>query len=265
MKHAILAVSLLLAACGAQTPPAADARPNILLIIGDDMGFSDLGVYGSEVATPNLDALANQGLKFTNFHVGATCSPTRSLLLSGVDNHLNGMGNMLEFLTPEQEGQPGYEGYLNKRVVSIVNLIRDSGYRTSMTGKWHLGSEPGYRPHDRGFDQTFALMQGAADNYSSTSAGKVDGETAVFTENGVIVERPDDSHSNELYTNELIKFIGANQEDDSPFFAYLSFQTAHWPHQAPKEFIDKYRDMYSAGWDVIRERRIERLKELGVL
>jgi len=265
MKTLILVTTLVLASCVADAPPAGDARPNILLIIGDDMGFSDLGVYGSEVATPNLDALANQGLKFTNFHVGATCSPTRSLLLSGVDNHLNGMGNMLEFLTPEQEGQPGYEGYLNKRVVSIVNLIRDSGYRTSMTGKWHLGSEPGYRPHDRGFDQTFALMQGAADNYSSTSAGKVDGEAATFTENGVIVERPDDSHSNELYTDKLINFIGANQEGDDPFFAYLSFQTAHWPHQAPKEFIDKYRDVYSAGWDVIRQQRIERLKELGIL
>ena len=154
LKRTTIAFLVVWTICIVQVLHAADTRPNILLIIGDDMGFSDLGVYGSEVATPNLDALANRSLRFTNFHVGATCSPTRSLLLSGVDNHLNGMGNMHEFLTPQQEGKPGYEGYMNDRVVSIVNLIRDSGYRTSMAGKWHLGSKPGYRPHDRGFDRT---------------------------------------------------------------------------------------------------------------
>ena len=134
MKNAILATGLVLACCVScviDAPPAADDRPNILLIIGDDMGFSDLGVFGSEVATPNLDALANGGLRFTNFHVGATCSPTRSLLMTGVDNHRSGLGNMHEFLSEAQKGQPGYEGYLNKNVVTIINLIRDAGYRTS--------------------------------------------------------------------------------------------------------------------------------------
>ncbi len=135
MKYAILVSTLVLASCVGDMPPAGDARPNILLIIGDDMGFSDVGVYGSEVATSNIDALASEGLSFTNFHVGATCSPTRSLLLTGVDNHRNGLGNMHEFLVAAQRGQPGYEGYLNNSVVTIATLMRDAGYRTSMAGK----------------------------------------------------------------------------------------------------------------------------------
>lgn len=250
----------------ASTPAdTTDSRPNILLIIGDDMGFSDLGVFGSEVATPNIDALAIDGLKFTNFHVGATCSPTRSLLMTGVDNHRSGLGNMHEFLSEAQKGQPGYEGYLNKSVVTIINLIRDTGYSTSMAGKWHLGADEGYRPHDRGFDQTFSLLDGAADNYSAASAGHVMGPTASFSANGEIVERPIGIHSNELYVDKLISFLDPGQNADQPFFAYLSLQTAHWPHQAPREFIDKYRDVYSAGWDAIREQRIEKLKSLGVL
>ena len=153
MRHLIVIMSLLaivLAGCVAEetdtkhtstSDSTSETRPNILLIIGDDMGFSDVGAFGSEVATPNLDALASEGLSFTNFHVGATCSPTRSLLLTGVDNHRSGLGNMHEFLTKEQIGQPGYEGYLNKSVVTIVNLIRDAGFSTYMAGKWHLGGD----------------------------------------------------------------------------------------------------------------------------
>jgi len=267
-------LSMLFAGCGAEQPDtkaaatsasAADSRPNILLIIGDDMGFSDVGAFGSEVSTPNIDALASEGLSFTNFHVGATCSPTRSLLLTGVDNHRNGLGNMHEFLSEAQRGQPGYEGYLNKDVVTIVQLIRDAGYSTYMTGKWHLGADEGFRPHDRGFDKTYSLLQGAGSNYSSVSAGEGEGGDLTFTADGVIVERPDGIHSNELYADKLIGFLDPEKNADKPFFAYLSLQTAHWPHQAPREFIDKYRDVYSAGWDVIREQRIEKLKLLGIV
>lgn len=266
MRFAALVFALVLASCGNDVVvDQMDDRPNILLIVGDDMGFSDLGVYGSEVSTPNIDALAVDGLRFTNFHVGATCSPTRSLLLTGVDNHRSGLGNMHEFLTEEQLGAPGYEGYLNQSVVTIVSLIRDAGYDTYMAGKWHLGNEEGYRPHDRGFDQTYSLLDGAADNFSAMSAGHVAGPTAMFSENGEIVERPIGIHSNELYAGKLIGFLDPQQSEDRPFFAYLSMQTAHWPHQAPREFIDKYRDVYSAGWDVIRQRRIDKLKSLGVL
>jgi arylsulfatase A-like enzyme len=249
----------------AETATRIDTRPSILLIIGDDMGFSDVGAFGSEVDTPNIDALATDGLSFTNFHVGATCSPTRSLLLTGVDNHRNGLGNMHEFLTEQQRGQPGYEGYLNKDVVTIVQLIRDAGYSTYMSGKWHLGAEEGYRPYDRGFDQTYSLLQGAGSNYGSIPSGEGEHGNLTFTANGQVVERPEGIHSNELYVDKLIGYLDPEQNRDKPFFAYLSTQTAHWPHQAPKEFIDKYRDVYAAGWDVIREQRVEKLISLGIL
>ena len=275
-------IALLVAACSAKdnnssTAPGAepaaqleadapsDDRPNVLLIIGDDMGFSDVGAFGSEVSTPNIDALARDGLSLTNFHVGATCSPTRSLLLTGVDNHRSGLGNMHEFLTEEQKGRPGYEGYLNKDVVTIINLIRDAGYRTYMSGKWHLGREEGYRPHDRGFDRTYVLLDGAADNYSDMSAGHVAGPVALFAEDGELADRPPGIHSNELYADKLIEMLDPEENADKPFFAYLSLQTAHWPHQAPRIFIDKYRDVYSAGWDAIREQRVDKMKSLGIL
>lgn len=260
------ASTVITGAAGEPAPRTnASSRPNVLLIIGDDMGFSDVGAFGSEVATPNIDSLALDGLSLTNFHVGATCSPTRSLLLTGVDNHRNGLGNMHEFLTEEQQGKPGYEGYLNKDVVTIVELIREAGYRTYMTGKWHLGRDEGFRPHDRGFDRTYVLLDGAADNYSDMSAGHVAGPVAWFAENGELVDRPAGVHSNELYVDKLIEMLDGEQKGDQPFFAYLSLQTAHWPHQAPKAFVDKYRGIYAAGWDAIRAQRVGQLVSLGIL
>ncbi len=127
-----------------------DHRPNILLVMADDMGWTDLGSFGSEIETPNLDTLAQRGVKFSNFYVSVSCSPTRSMLLSGTDNHIAGLGNLGEMIAPEQRGKPGYEGYLNNRVVSLAEVLRAGGYHTYMAGKWHLGKEPEYWPHARG-------------------------------------------------------------------------------------------------------------------
>lgn len=140
----------------------ADQRPNILLVMADDMGWSDLGSFGSEIDTPNLDALAQQGVKFTDFHVSVSCSPTRSMLLSGTDNHLAGLGNMGEMLTPEQRGKPGYEGHLNNRVVSLAEVLQTGVYHTYMAGKWHLGHNPENFPHARGFERSFSMLLGGA-------------------------------------------------------------------------------------------------------
>ena len=134
---------------------AADNRPNVLLILVDDLGWSDLGAFGGEIATPNLDELAFSGLRLTDFSTAPTCSPTRAALLSGVDSHLSGLGNMEEELGPNQAGRPGYEGYLNNRVVTIASMLRDSGYRTMMAGKWHLGHSVERGPESRGFTDSF--------------------------------------------------------------------------------------------------------------
>lgn len=140
-------------------------RPNFLVILADDLGFSDIGAFGGEIATPNLDALANNGLRLTDFHTAPTCSPTRSMLLTGTDHHIAGIGTMAEALTPELIGKPGYEGHLNDRVVALPELLREAGYQTLMSGKWHLGLTAELAPHARGFERSFSLLPGAANHY----------------------------------------------------------------------------------------------------
>ena len=143
-------------------------RPNFLVIVADDLGFSDLGAFGGEIETPHLDALARQGLRFTDFHTAPACSPTRAMLLTGTDHHIAGLGTLDEVSSRSQRGQPGYEGYLNQRVVTVTELLRDSGYRTYMSGKWHLGMTLETSPHTRGFERSFALLPGAANHYASS-------------------------------------------------------------------------------------------------
>ena len=144
---------------------SAEGKPNVLLIVADDMGYSDLSCFGSEIKTPNLDALAARGLRATNFCVGPSCSPTRSMLLTGADNHIAGLGNMAEFLGPKQKGKPGYEGHLNDRVVSVASVMRDAGYHTYMAGKWHLGTAPEQWPAQKGFERDFTLLQGGGSHW----------------------------------------------------------------------------------------------------
>ena len=147
-------------ASSAAKPVSAAHRPNFLLIVADDLGWSDLGSFGGEIETPNLDAIATAGVRFTGFHTAPTCSPTRSMLLSGVDNHQAGLGSMAETLQPGQIGQPGYEGYLNDRVASIAELLHEGGYRTLMSGKWHLGLTPDRGPAARGVERSYAVLEG---------------------------------------------------------------------------------------------------------
>ena len=136
----------------------ADKRPNIVIILADDMGFADMGSFGGEINTPNLDALAHAGVRFTQFYTHASCSHTRSVMLSGVDTHVNGLGNMDEWTAPNQVGQPGYEGYLNDAVVTLPQLLKEANYHTYMTGKWHLGKAPDKIPRARGFERDFSLL-----------------------------------------------------------------------------------------------------------
>ncbi len=242
---------------------AASERPNILLIIADDMGFSDLGITGSEIKTPTLDELARKGVIIDNFHVADTCSPTRSMLLTGVDNHRNGLGSMGEFLTADQRGQPGYEGALNQRVETIAETLGREGYLTYAVGKWHLGLKADQDPHARGFQRTFVSLEGAGDNWSDTGASP-NMPQMTFTRDGKRIDRPQ-GFSSHLYTENLISQIEADANQQKPFFAYLSYQAVHWPHHAPKEKILPYSKIYQQGWDKLRKARFERLQSLGVL
>jgi arylsulfatase len=243
---------------------ANEQRPNILLIVADDAGYADIGSFGGEIHTPNIDALAAAGLRFTQFTVNATCSPTRSMLLTGVDNHLAGLGNMAEFMAPNQKGKSGYEGYINANVAPIPALLKEAGYNTYMAGKWHMGEEPEHFPAARGFMRDLTLIPGGGSHMDDMWGAK--GERQLYTFNGKPIEalRPG-FFSSEDYTAAIINNIEENRGEGKPFFAYLAFQAPHDPFQLPAEWLDRYRGRYDQGYDETRAARIERMKTLGIL
>jgi len=242
---------------------AADTRPNILLIVVDDMGYSDIEPFGGEIDTPNISTLAESGMLFTDFHTAPTCSPTRSMLLSGTDNHLAGMGSMGETLTPNQEGQPGYEGHLNDRVVSIPTLLRDSGYYTAMSGKWHLGEEIEHDPSRRGFQNVYTMLTGGTSHFDDEWMMYAN-YAPIYRENGVRVHVPEGFYSSEFYTSKLIEYLD-ERPVDQPFFGYLSFTAPHDPLHAPDDWVDRYKGTYDSGYDALRESRLKRMKELALI
>jgi len=246
---------------------AADAprRPNIVIILGDDLGYADMGSFGSEIRTPNLDALAANGTRFTNFYTHATCSPTRSMLLSGVDTHVNGLGNMDEWTAPNQLGVPGYEGHLNHRVATLPELLREAGYHTYMVGKWHLGKAPDLIPAARGFERDFSLLDGAGSYWDMTSFTALS-PRSLFTEDGKYLRSlPSDYYATKTYTDKLIDFIDANRGDGKPFFAYVAHQAPHDPYHLPKDWRSRHVGEYDKGWDAVRQARLKRQIEMGIL
>jgi len=262
--------SLWLAACGSgdEPPPtaAADTRPNILLIVADDLGYSDLGAFGGEIDTPHLDQLVRDGRILTSHYVGATCSPTRSMLMSGTDNHLAGLGNMAELLTPSQVGQPGYEGYLNPQSLAMPEVLRDAGYHTYMAGKWHLGTSVATGPKARGFESAFVLLGGAGSHFAPVAGKPIVADLAAqYRDGDDLVSLPASFYSSDSYTDQLISYIDANKGDGKPFLAYAAYTAPHWPLQAKAEDIDRYKGRYDAGYDVIRQARIDKQKSLGLL
>jgi arylsulfatase A-like enzyme len=241
-------------------------QPNILLIVADDMGYSDIGPFGGEIATPALDSLAEQGLQLTNFHVLPTCSPSRSVLLSGVDNHQAGLGTMGELTTPEMEGVPGYEGYLNFDVASLPEVLKDEGYHTYMVGKWHLGHDKNTIPSRRGFEETFVLVPGGGSHWSDRlPVSPAHSNIMDYRRNGQPIESlPNDFYSTKNYTDNVLQWMRKNSGDGKPFFAYMAYTAPHDPLHAPKEYIEKYNEIYDQGWDHLREKRFESLKNLGI-
>ncbi len=239
-------------------------RPNIVFILADDLGFTDLASYGSEIATPTLSALAEAGIQFTNYHTAANCAPARAMLLTGVDNHLAGVPDIPETLPPELKAQAHYQGVLGDNVVTIATLLEASGYHTYLAGKWHLGAAPRQLPSRRGFERTVALIDSGADNFEQRPYMPIYDDANWFAD-GERLTLPEDFYSSEFLIDKTIEFIDSNLPDGKPFFAYVPFQAVHIPVQAPQEFIDRYEAVYDAGWDALRLARHARAIELGIV
>ncbi|MCW0484517.1 arylsulfatase [Gaoshiqia sediminis] len=258
-------ISLLTLATTLTLSVSASEKPNIILIMSDDMGFSDLGCYGGEIQTPNLDKLATNGVRFTQFYNTARCCPTRASLMTGLYPHQTGIGHMTN--DPENPkafdiGLPGYRGFLNRNCVTIAEVLKEAGYSTLMTGKWHLGMhEKNQWPLQRGFDQFYGILAGAS-NYFEPRYPR-----GITSGNDTISVNDPDYYTTDAFTDHAISFIrDANSKNpEKPFFLYLAYNAPHWPLNAPTEDIDKYRGRYKDGWQAIREERYIRMIELGII
>ena len=225
----------------------SNSRPDIIVVMVDDMGFSDLGCYGSEIATPNIDSLANKGVRYTQFYNCARCCPTRASLLTGLYPHRAGIGHMTvqsndQFINNRNLDRPAYQGYLNSNTVTIAEALKTGGYQTFMSGKWHVGSFRPNWPTDRGFDRFYGMLSGACSYWSPGSAA------GLLSDSMPIEETPDGYYTTDVFSDHAVQFIDEAKADD-PYFLYLAYNAPHWPLHAWEDDIKKYRGRYKKGWD----------------
>ncbi len=253
----VLLASTIMLSCTKQEKEITK-KPNIVLIVADDLGFGDIGCYGGDIKTPNIDKLSHRGIKFSSFHTAPMCAPTRAMLLSGNDNHIAGMGsqgNVTDVF--------GYEGRLTNRIVTIPALLKQSGYHTYMAGKWHLGKTPESNPHQKGFEHSFVLLEGAGNHYNNRSA--LYNKLSSYTEDGNPTSWTEGNYSTDFYTDKLIEYIDSDKRDNKPFFAFAAYTSPHWPLQVDKKYWKKYKGLYDDGYEKLRERRLVSLKKAGII
>ncbi|WP_414156796.1 arylsulfatase [Pseudomonas sp. BNK-30] len=258
---------LMLGASQAMATPTVK-QPNILLIVADDLGFSDLSALGSEIQTPNLDKLLTDGRLMLDFHAAPSCSPTRAMLMSGNDPHLAGLGMMAEArkrLPAGAQVRAGYEGVLGSNVATLAELLHDAGYRTYISGKWHLGMQPAQQPQNRGFDQAYVLLEGGAAHFKQANMALQPNYSSTFRHNGEPIELPDDFYSTTWFTDRLIAAIDDGKASNKPFFAFAAYTAPHWPLQAPDEYLAQYRGRYDQGYEVIARERLARQRKAGLV
>ncbi|MEO1081717.1 MAG: sulfatase-like hydrolase/transferase [Pseudomonadota bacterium] len=259
------AIVWLATACATAIADGEVTRPNILVVVADDLGYSDIQPFGGEIRTPTLTRLADKGLRLGNFHTHTMCTPTRAMLLTGVNNHAVGIGTMAGEARGAQTGAPGYEAYLRPGVPTIAELLQDAGYQTWVSGKWDLGGrkDPALLPDQRGFAKSFVLVEGSADFFREYQAlAEID--SINYRLNGRSVSPPEPFYITNVYTDYALSFL-EELDDDRPFFGYLTYTAPHYPLQAPAEFIDAYEGVFDAGYEAIRLARTERMRELGII
>lgn len=240
-------------------------KPNFVLILIDDAALQDLGVYGGEAYTPNIDELAHQGTMFTNYHSSLMCAPARAMLLTGCDSHFAGVPNLPVFLAPEHIAHPNYEGILNTRVETVATTLKRNGYNTYIAGKWHLGNTSYTLPTRRGFDRGFILGASGGDNYDIKGYLPFKGNAPWFADGKPLKKLPNNFYSSEYLVDKMMEFMDEEPNKDQPFFSYLPFLAIHIPVQAPAEFVKKYKGVYKDGWDKIKQQRFVKAKQLGLI
>lgn len=244
--------------------PAVPQRPpNFVVLLADDLALMDLGIYGGEARTPNIDALARRGRMFTRYYTSPLCSPSRAMLLTGLDNHRTGVATIPEVIPQEHVGKKGYSLRFEPGVTTIASRLKQRGYRTFMTGKWHLGHEAGDLPNSHGFDRSFVLDASGADNWEQKSYMPYYADAPWF-EDGKAATLPKDFYSSRFLIDRMVDYLGEGDQQ-KPFFAYVGFQAIHIPVQAPPEFTRKYRDTYRQGWAAMRKARWERAQANGLI
>src|SRR5690606_23999875 len=258
IKNVVILIWLVLVVCchpGSERS-AASQRPNIIVILADDMGYSDLGCMGSEIETPNLDQLAQNGLLFTHCYNASRCCPSRASLLTGLYQHQAGMGFMVQDL-----GEPSYQGFLNEKCATIPELLKESGYQTIMAGKWHVGDEREHWPDKRGFDQFFGIPKGGGLYFYPSKFI----DRPIYRNNELVTPDSSTFYTTDDFTDEAIKFLSNSEKKEAPFFMYLAYIAPHFPLQAWPEDIAKYEAKYMVGYEAVRKKRFERQKELGII
>ena len=254
------ALALLVAAAGSAS--AQDARPNILVIMADDLGYSDLGAYGGDIRTPNIDSLAREGVLFTQFHASPVCATTRAMLLTGNNNTVAGLARQGSYPGPVIPGLYGYENTLPDRVGVLPRILKEARYRTYLAGKWHLGESLEHSPRAAGFERSFAMKFGAGNHFDSVGIRPIEHQ---YFEDDKHVDWPEGEYSTEHYTNKLIEYLEADEDSDRPFFMIAAYTSPHWPLQVPDEDLDLYAGRYDMGYDRLRELRFESLKRAGII
>lgn len=260
----IASISIFLIFACDRNPSSREERPNIVIILADDMGYSDIGCYGGEVQTPNLDRLAENGLRFQRFYNAARCCPTRASLLTGLYPHEAGMGAMVSGLYSDPDSG-AYQGFLNNSSVTIAEVLKNSGYATYMSGKWHVGEKKEHWPLKRGFERYFGLISGGSSYF------ELDNDTIrhrqMALDDSLWVPPKDGFYMTDAFSSFGVKFIKEHfeQQKDKPFLLYLSYTAPHWPLHALPEDIRKYDGKYDMGWDELRQNRYKKMLSMGVL
>ena len=256
-KRLFLVLMCLVAGIAFSQPKKANTKkPNVIVILTDDMGFSDIGCFGSEIKTPNIDKLAANGISFTHFYNTSRCSPSRASLMTGLYPHQAGMG----FLSNYNYDEAGYVDDLSKNAVTMAEVFKQAGYATYMSGKWHLNKEksiPNDRsnwPLQRGFDRFFGMLIGSGSFY----------DPGTLMQDNTFIAPGKDFYLTHAITDNVVRFIDENPKE-KPFFFYIAYTAAHWPLQAPENEIQKYKGVYDKGWDETRKQRFEKLKKLGII